>query len=520
MKVIDVSEVFSELNISLDKKEKEKEQVTDLRHSLNRIINLDAALKGKGGEAIRENITLLHIPAVLLLNQFLDDYTKTLNDLQNMISDFEKEQAIVRQDFIEQETQQGINRVENMTEDSINEINQEYMEVIDLVGGSPISPFTIQYSFDKAKRHLRKTVDGLEDMDSQSLKTLKETSGELERIVDFINKIEDWTAKGLTLSGSTMKEIEKYLAEKDTIGKLLDSAEQLALKEGDATLMGQVADWLDKLGKLNGGKDAIKGTVAMSILLSRRLVFEKDGKGQFRIKAHPYWLKNNGAYRSKLASAIHKILDKGSKSNIGTIKNYFKEYNGKPSRLLRKLVGLKSGTNLISFHTILERQHPYLDFRKGLAQAYSRFSLDMKSTVKQFTNTKSLKAVLKKVPYAGIIFSVATNGGELVSDKNKNKTLSEKIGRATAGIGTDIAIAGMTTGGAAIGTLICPGVGTVIGGAIGATIGIVGSIKYEEHIKNIGESAGKWVGDKVSDAGEKMGNLLSNTQDLVSGLFR
>ncbi|TFI48917.1 hypothetical protein E4O93_05315 [Diaphorobacter sp. DS2] len=56
---------------------------------------------------------------------------------------------------------------------------------------------------------------------------------------------------------------------------------ELAIKEGDSTLMGNVADWLDKIGKLNGGMEAVKGTLAATILLSKRLVLVKRWIGKF-----------------------------------------------------------------------------------------------------------------------------------------------------------------------------------------------------------------------------------------------
>ena len=48
MNVIKVSEILPELDRSIKKKEAEKEQILDLRDSLNKIINLDEALKGNG----------------------------------------------------------------------------------------------------------------------------------------------------------------------------------------------------------------------------------------------------------------------------------------------------------------------------------------------------------------------------------------------------------------------------------------------------------------------------------------
>jgi toxin YxiD len=71
MKVLKVSEVLHETNQLIRQKSREKEQILAVREVVNKIIRLDGALEGKGGEAIKEHFATLHIPAILLLHQFL-----------------------------------------------------------------------------------------------------------------------------------------------------------------------------------------------------------------------------------------------------------------------------------------------------------------------------------------------------------------------------------------------------------------------------------------------------------------
>ncbi|MBP3041894.1 transposase, partial [Bacillaceae bacterium Marseille-Q3522] len=67
------------------------------------------------------------------------------------------------------------------------------------------------------------------------------------------------------------------------------------------------------------------------------------------------------------------------------------------------MVGLSPGTNIISYKNILNLQHPFLKFSTASTELYKRFPLDIKATLKQFTSIDSLKAIVKKIPYAGII---------------------------------------------------------------------------------------------------------------------
>ncbi|TFI48918.1 hypothetical protein E4O93_05320 [Diaphorobacter sp. DS2] len=173
MKVIKVSEIIPELDESIKKKEAEKDQLQDVRASINNLINLDDALKGKGAEAIKEHLTVLHIPAVLLLNQFISEYVNRLKQVKNLINEYEIKSGLVRQDFVEHEAKSGIENIEQISEDTINDINQEFLKVSDIVGGSTISLAHLSQNFDKARRHIKKTTDGLEDLDANSLKSLK-----------------------------------------------------------------------------------------------------------------------------------------------------------------------------------------------------------------------------------------------------------------------------------------------------------------------------------------------------------
>ncbi|WP_233252956.1 MULTISPECIES: hypothetical protein [unclassified Geobacillus] len=81
---------------------------------------------------------------------------------------------------------------------------------------------------------------------------------------------------------------------------------------GDSTFVGAVADWLDSLGKFNGGLTVAKGLLAVHVLGTGLLTLAKDAKGNFIIKTSPAWVKGaNKKYESKLAERIYQLLEKG-----------------------------------------------------------------------------------------------------------------------------------------------------------------------------------------------------------------
>ncbi|MBP3041893.1 LXG domain-containing protein [Bacillaceae bacterium Marseille-Q3522] len=323
MKILNVSEILTNLEVSINKKEAEKEQVLSIHNSLNNIIELNDSLKGRSGDAIKEHFITLHIPAILLLNQFLDNYIKKLKDIKALISKFEEEDGVIRQDFIEQEVQDGLRLMERLTEEKVSSINKEIIEVSDIIGGQQISLDSFYYCLTAAITQCKNTIEELQELDDEGLKKITDNKNELEHISTFIRKIETWSKNEITLTPKTVKEIEKFLEDSDEINKLIQSALELSIKQNDSTFAGGVADWLDKIGKLNGALDAVKGSLSATILLSKRIRFVKDGLGNFKVIAHPDWVKGvNNQYGSKLADAIHKILKKGSSSSISFVRQY------------------------------------------------------------------------------------------------------------------------------------------------------------------------------------------------------
>ncbi|WP_026692729.1 T7SS effector LXG polymorphic toxin [Peribacillus kribbensis] len=534
MKAIDVSEIFSSIDQSLQQKKKEKEHILDIRDAVNKVIDLGDALEGSGGNAIKDHFTTVHIPAILLLNQFQQTYMDELKKVKELISDYETQSGLVREDFIEHDVKQGLKKLENVTRSIAESINNELTKVSDLVNSAPLNLSRMESLLNRADTHNQKTVEDLHKLDSDASKSLKEVKSSLDDVGQFLAKIEGWSKDGVFLSKKTINEIDSYLEKNDSIAKLIDSALELSIEQGDSTFLGMVTDWLDKIGKTTGGRDALKGTAAAAILLTKRLEFIKDGAGNFNIRATDGWKQIRGKYADPLAAALYKIIKKGSGNPIPFIRNYFSKYQNAPSRMLRDLVGLSPNANTQSLREILKKNFPNLKFVEEGVENYKRFPLDAGGTLKQFVTVDGLKGVSKKIPYLGVVISVVTNGSEFFNDGNKYKSISEKAGRAVAGIGMDAGVAALTTGGAALGTMICPGPGTLIGGAVGATIGIISSMAFEDTVKDLGEKAGKWTGEKINevkktlqkktqqiqDLAKDAGDALSNAGHFVYGLFR
>ncbi|MEN1967813.1 LXG domain-containing protein [Lentibacillus sp. N15] len=530
MKVIKVSEVVNGIDEVVKQKEKEKEQILSIRDAMNKLIDLDDALKGEGGNAIREHFMTLHFPAIILFNLFLEEYITILKEIKGSVESFENDNGLVREEFIEDDVTNALNKLDDLTHEIVDDINNHYNEVSDLVSYDSVETTNFDFHLSGARSLIQDTLTKFAELDEDSTSKLGDSADSVDQIAQFITKIQGWTKNGVFLTDSQIGEVENYFMESEVIDDMIDRAMELSVKQGDSTIQGDIAGWLSDLGKTNGAYNVAKGALAFKVMNSGMLDLAKDGKGNFIVKASSKWKQgSSGKYESKLAGNIYKLLQNGDKNSANPLKRYIAKSGKAPSGVLREIIGLNAKTNKISFGKVANSYSSVLEFDKTELKNY-KMKVDVKSTAKQFTDAKGVMKFAKRIPYAGILFSVGTNSGEYFSDENKHKTFAEKSGRFAGGIGLDLGVAGLTTGGAVIGSMICPGVGTVIGGAIGAGVGIVGSWFAEDKVKDLGEKAGRWVDntyedtkkvvEKASDwVGDKVDDLTSGVGSFISGIF-
>jgi hypothetical protein len=118
----------------------------------------------------------------------------------------------------------------------------------------------------------------------------------------------------------------------------------------------------------------------------------------------------------------------------------------------------------------------------------------------------------KAIPWVGGAVAVGSAGWDQWREdaNNPNLTTTDRVGRA-AGVG--MYVGGSAVAGAAIGTMLFPGVGTVAGLAIGATAGLVaGAVASSiEPLKNAAAAAGQWTANAAVDAwtwsGDRIGDI-------------
>lgn len=513
MKVLDVQEVINGIDKLVDAKKEDIAQLEAVESSIRKIHNLHS-LQGEGGEAIKNHFSQLHLPALRFFVTYLEQYIEQLGKMKNNILNFEASNALLRQDFLTETIPNGINRIKQNAEASTEAINSACASIQDLVHTGTFTMDGVQAWADMLKQHAQDTADRLEELDAENINLANEAEATLTELMQSTEKVINWTTGGPIASPAVQEEIDRYFKENDVYYNMWSEAMELASIE-DPTLMGAIADFFINAGTFYKGMNVAKGIGAIAVIASGKLKFEKAGNGVFRVKNNQDWVKKNGVYNSKLAAGLNSIMRKfGNKNSPIKLFQELGRLNNQPTNILRKLVNVDPSQSYVTFAKLFRKNASGVAINETKAKQYVARP-DLKATAKEAK--KTFVNTFKRVPGLGTVVSIGSNVSELFSDKNKEKSHFEKVGRMAAGFGMDAGVAGLTAGGAAIGSLILPGPGTVIGGAVGATVGIIGSIALDEKVKDIGEKVGRKVEKGWESVKEKTSKLANTVEDTVTG---
>src|SRR5690625_2724944 len=141
MKTLEVSSINEGVDSTLQEIDHIQSKITKMQKGVRGIIEMEYYLKGKTGEAIRYFYETVHEPFLIFLYESLINYAKVLKALKNDVHSYESaENGLVRQDFLENDVQQGLDKVETVATGIADEANK----VMDNISGIVLlTPFDL-----------------------------------------------------------------------------------------------------------------------------------------------------------------------------------------------------------------------------------------------------------------------------------------------------------------------------------------------------------------------------------------
>ncbi|MGY0691365.1 ribonuclease YeeF family protein [Virgibacillus sp. FSP13] len=191
MKVLEVSSLETGIDNAVWDIDTFYDQISAMQRGVRDFYGLEEALKGKGGEAIRSYFNEVHQPFLIYLYQSMVDYQNILTEMKDAIDSFESNSnGFVKQQFLEQDVEEGFNKVKKKTITLTDDANSIIDSVRDLVAIKSIDDSEVLNNVQDGKKKAEKVVERLNALDESQVKALQSVKEDLNTMKNYISDIE------------------------------------------------------------------------------------------------------------------------------------------------------------------------------------------------------------------------------------------------------------------------------------------------------------------------------------------
>jgi len=169
MKVLDVQGLQTNIDDTIKDIGRFQDQITTVQKAVRGVASLDDALTGKGGDAIRAFYNDCHQPLLIYMYEFLIHYKQTLEETKQAVQSFEPDDnGFIKQDFLENDVEKELQKVEDVTTDLTDEANSIMKSVNDIVSLPQLDPEEVLHHVQRGKKKTRETVEQLHKLVEQN----------------------------------------------------------------------------------------------------------------------------------------------------------------------------------------------------------------------------------------------------------------------------------------------------------------------------------------------------------------
>ncbi len=191
LKVLEVSSLEAGIDNAVQDIDTFYDQISGMQRGVRDFYGLEEALKGKGGEAIRSYFNEVHQPFLIFLYQSMVDFQNTLTEMKDSVKTFESnEDGFVKQQFLEQDVEDGFNKVKKKTIALTDDANNIIDSVRDLVAIEHIDDTEVLDNVQDGKKKAEKVVEELTILDNYETSQLKQTKEDLQTMKKYITEIQ------------------------------------------------------------------------------------------------------------------------------------------------------------------------------------------------------------------------------------------------------------------------------------------------------------------------------------------
>ncbi|MGO1134922.1 ribonuclease YeeF family protein [Bacillus subtilis] len=217
MKTLDVHALHEGIQHTIEKLDKQKQQLEKLEKSVEHLAGMKDALKGKGGDAIRTFYEECHKPFLLFFGMFIDEYKKVLKQTQHAISSVESDShGMIAEAFLSHDARHGVKHAREVTEQLTDAVNRQTSAIGHIVSLPTVNDTFFRMETEQAERLISDTLHKLFQFDGQQTQALKTAKSDFQTMKKYIDQLETmYTGPKIEITGYKSDSILKSQEEEN-----------------------------------------------------------------------------------------------------------------------------------------------------------------------------------------------------------------------------------------------------------------------------------------------------------------
>ncbi|WMW43442.1 T7SS effector LXG polymorphic toxin [Bacillus subtilis] len=203
MKTLDVHALHEGIQHTIEKLDKQKQQLEKLEKSVEHLAGMKDALKGKGGDAIRTFYEECHKPFLLFFGMFIGEYKKVLKQTQHAISSVESDShGMIAEAFLSHDARHGVKHAREVTEQLTDAVNRQTSAIGHIVSLPAVNDTFFRMETEQAERLISDTLNKLFQFDGQQTQALETAKSDFQTMKKYIDQLETmYTGPKIEITG-------------------------------------------------------------------------------------------------------------------------------------------------------------------------------------------------------------------------------------------------------------------------------------------------------------------------------
>ncbi|MED3386040.1 ribonuclease YeeF family protein [Bacillus subtilis] len=203
MKTLDVHALHEGIQHTIEKLDKQKQQLEKLEKSVEHLAGMKDALKGKGGDAIRTFYKECHKPFLLFFGMFIDEYKKVLKQTQHAISSVESDShGMIAEAFLSHDARHGVKHAREVTEQLTDAVNRQTSAIDHIVSLPTVNDTFFRMETEQAERLISDTLNKLFQFDGHQTQALETAKSDFQTMKKYIDQLETmYTGPKIEITG-------------------------------------------------------------------------------------------------------------------------------------------------------------------------------------------------------------------------------------------------------------------------------------------------------------------------------